>query len=144
MRETPRKYFTDFPELEWCGQYVLGGEEGHTPIPCYSMIEWGRFIEDRERVIVARTGNDTKWVSTVFLGLDHNMWWGGPPMVFESMAFQDEGRTIEVWGGGGRMHVPETLDCVRYSSWEDAEIGHQALVRKWLINAKTRVGVSEE
>jgi hypothetical protein len=131
------RYFTDFPELPWCGQYILGGEEGHTPIPCYSLTEWGQaLIGDKK--IVAFTGNATKWVSTVFLGLDHNFHWRGPPTVFESMAFQDEGRTIDV-GDGSRMPVPEQLDCERYSSWDDAEIGHQAMVRKWLINAKTRV-----
>jgi hypothetical protein len=27
----------------------------------------------------------------------------------------------------------------RYSSWEDAEIGHKAFVRRFLVNQKTRV-----
>ena len=133
--------FTDFPELEWCGQYILGGPEGHTPRPCYSMHEWGRFMEGEGR-IVARTGNDIKWVSTVFLGLDHRFWGGGPPLVFESMAFIDEGKTIE-WPPGRRMHVATALDEVRYASWDDAEIGHKAMVRKHLINAKTRVRAND-
>jgi hypothetical protein len=140
--EPEERFLTDFPGLHWCGQYILGGEEGHTPIPCYSLTEWGEFLADRERVIVARTGNETKWVSTVFLGVDHRFWGGGPPTVFESMAFVDEGRTIE-WGDGERMDCPTPLDCERYSSWDDAEIGHKAMVRKWLINAKTRVGTDE-
>jgi hypothetical protein len=131
---------TDFPGLPWCGQYILGGEEGHTPVPCYSMSEWGQFLASNER-IVARTGNDTKWVSTVFLGIDHR-YWNGPPLVFESMAFVDEGKTIDDLHGG-RTWVPTSLDCERYSSWDDAEIGHKAMVRKWLINAKTRVRTDE-
>jgi hypothetical protein len=128
---------TDFPDLHWCGQYTLGGEEGHTPIPCYSITEWGQFLATDENRIVARSGNEKKWVSTVFLGVDHNWHWSGPPIVFESMVFVDEGRTISDLRGG-EMWVPTTLDQVRYSSWDDAEIGHKALVRKYLINAKTR------
>jgi hypothetical protein len=137
MKNEPERFMTDFPDLPWCGQYILGGEEGHTPIPCYSLTEWGQFMADRDRVIVARTGNEKKWVSTVFLGLDHYRM-GGPPIVFESMAFVDEGRTIDDLFGG-QMPVATELDQVRYSCWDDAEIGHQALVRKWLVNAKTRV-----
>jgi hypothetical protein len=139
--DEPERFLTDFPDMPWCGQYILGGEEGHTPIPCYSLTEWGQFLADRERVIVARTGNETKWVSTVFLGIDHQFW-HGPPLVFESMAFVDEGRTIE-WEDGERMWVPTPLDTERYSSWDDAEIGHKAMVRKWLIDAKTRVRADE-
>jgi hypothetical protein len=135
-RRLPERFLTDFPDLPWLGQYILGGEEGHTPIPCYSLTEWGQFMEGDKR-LVARTGNDTKWVSTVFLGLDHHFLWGGPPLVFETMAFINEGRTIKL--GDSEMPVAEPLDQARYSSWDDAEIGHQALVRKWLINAKTRV-----
>lgn len=137
MPDEPERFMTDFPDLHWCGQYILGGEEGHTPIPCYSMLEWSQFLATDENRIVARTGNETKWVSTVFLGLDHRFHWGGPPMVFESMAFIDQGRTIDDLRGG-RIHVADELDQVRYSCWDDAEIGHKAMVRKYLINANTR------
>lgn len=140
--DEPERFMADFPDLHWCGQYILGGEDGHTPVPCYSLLEWGRFMEGDTR-IVARTGNNIKWVSTVFLGLDHRHWGGGPPLVFESMALVDEGRTIDDLRGG-RMHVPETLDQVRYSSWDDAETGHKAMVRKYLINAKTRVRANDD
>jgi hypothetical protein len=133
--------FTDFPELEWCGQYILGGEEGHTPIPCYSLIEWGRWFEDDERRRVAYTGNDRKWVSTVFLGINNRFWGGGPPILFETMVFAHEGRTTD-WGRGPQP-VATALDDQRYSSWDDAEIGHKAMVRKHLINAKTRVEASK-
>jgi hypothetical protein len=133
---------TDF-DGPWLGQYILGGDEGHTPLPCYSLMEWGEWLEDRERRIVAYTGNATKWVSTVFLGLDHRHWGKGPPILFESMAFVHEGRTMNYFGRGEEA-VPETLDQQRYSSWDDAEIGHKAMVRKYLINAKTRAGASDE
>ena len=114
--------YTDHPHLEWSGQYILGGEEGHTPIPCYSLMEWGRWMGRADRQ-VAWTGGRDKWVSTVFLGLDHRHFGGGPPLVFETMLF--------INGSGDEMD--------RYSSWEDAEIGHKAFVRKYLVDPRTRV-----
>jgi hypothetical protein len=132
-----KRFLTDHPDFEWCGQYILGGPDGHTPEPCYSLLEWGRWLADIEHRRIAYTGNDVKWVSTVFLGLDQRfLWGGGPPLVFESMAFVHEGRMTDF--GRGPEPVPETLDQVRYSSWDDAEAGHKAMVRKYLIDAKTR------
>jgi hypothetical protein len=90
---------------------------------------------------VAWTGNDAKHVSTVFLGLDHRFFGDGPPLVFETMAFVHEGRTMDF--GNGPEPVPETLAQERYSSWDDAQIGHEALVRKYLVNPKTRVKAQE-
>lgn len=116
------RMFDDLPHLEWCGQYILGGEEGHTPIPCHSLSKWGRWLARADRC-VAWTGGKHKYVSTVFLGLDHRHFGGGPPLVFETMLF--------VNGNGDEME--------RYSSWDDAEIGHKAFVRKYLVDRKTRV-----
>jgi hypothetical protein len=119
----PRRKFKDVPHLEWSGQYILGGEDGHTPIPCYSLIEWGRWLQDANRV-VSWTGGPDKCVSTVFLGLDHRHFGRGPPLVFETMLF---------------LNGKGTDEMDRYSSWDDAEIGHKAFVRKHLVDRKTRV-----
>jgi hypothetical protein len=54
----------------------------------------------------------------VFLGLDHRFSGKGPPLLFETMAFEGED-----WAA---------IDCVRYAAWEDAEIGHAAMVRRML------------
>jgi hypothetical protein len=132
----------DFPDLPWLGQYILGGEEGRTPIPCYSLTQWGEWLNDVGHRQVAFTGNKTKYVSTVFLGLDHRHMGGGPPLVFESMAFIEEGKWFE-GAYGERIYYPTSLDCERYSSWEDAEIGHRAMVRKYLVNQKTRAVKAE-
>jgi hypothetical protein len=136
------RLFDDFPDLPWMGQYILGGEEGHTPIPCYSLHKWGVWLEEPGHRSLWWTGNATKWVSTVFLGLDHDFHFRGPPILFETMAFQHEGRMVSFFGGEPEP-VPETLGQERYSSWDDAEIGHKAAVRKYLIDAKTRTKVDE-
>lgn len=143
MTKRKERMLDDFPDLPWLGQYILGGEDGHTPVPCYSLRQWGAWLEEKiEHRSLWWTGNDTKWVSTVFLGLDHRHFGGGPPLLFETMAFQHEGRTMSFFGNPPEP-VPETLDQMRYSSWDDAETGHKAAVRKYLVNHKTRVKTDE-
>jgi hypothetical protein len=135
-----RRMLDDFPDLPWLGQYILGGKDRHTPVPCYSMRKWGQWLEEPAHRSLWWSGNATKWVSTVFLGLDHGLdhqHRKGPPLLFETMAFQHEGQTMSFCGGPPEP-VPETLCQERYSSWDDAEIGHKAAVRKYLVNQKTR------
>lgn len=51
-------------------------------------------------------------VSTVFLGLDHNHFGKGPPILFETMVFDD-------YADG---------DCWRWSTWDEAVAGHKRAV----------------
>jgi hypothetical protein len=92
------------------GRYIL---DGHQPVSCEDLMTWGRWMADADRC-VARTIQGDVWVSTVFLGLDHNFHFGGPPQLFETMAF----------------HGDEGEDMDRYSTWEEAEAGHAEMVRK--------------
>jgi hypothetical protein len=82
-------------------------------------MEWGQFFEvDANRVVGYTEITSKCYVSTVFLGLDHRhrgIQRDGPPLVFETMIF-DGPDEIAGWGQ-------------RYSSWDDAEIGHKAAVR---------------
>lgn len=94
------------------------------PVPCEPG-EWR--IQDIQERIVGKTvvGND--YVSTVFLGLDHN-WGGEPPALFETMIsyaneIQREGDTVHYRGGGERTYA-------RYSTWEEAAKGHCEAVRE--------------
>lgn len=56
------------------------------------------------------------WVSTVFLGLDHN-YFGGAPITFESMAFSDGDFGCD-------------LEQARHYTWDEAMAGHVAMVNK--------------
>jgi hypothetical protein len=94
------------------GQYVLGGEDGHMPIAEPDLLVWGRWLADADLLRgVAFTGNESQYVSTVFLGLDHNFGREGAPLLFETMVF-----------GGAQDGQQE-----RYSTWEEAEAGHRAM-----------------
>lgn len=58
------------------------------------------------------------WVSTVWLGLDHNFFDKGKPMIFETMVFPEHGNFSEI-------------DCQRYSTEKQALKGHQKMVKKY-------------
>lgn len=94
-------------------------DSDHNPIPCSSK-EWAALYEEEaasRRVAETFIIRETR-VSTVFLGLDHRF--GdrvGLPILFETMVFGGDGNAKE--------------DCERYSTWREAEEGHQRMVEKW-------------
>jgi len=63
---------------------------------------------------VKQTEKDGVKVSTVFLGLDHRFCEEGDPLLFETMVF----------GGESDSHMD------RYCTWEEAEKGHEEMVKK--------------
>lgn len=73
------------------GKYRLDGKE---IVKCETLREWANWMENGNRKIIQETiyprfwpfFGKSAWVSTVFLGLDHNFF-GGPPLLFETMAF---------------------------------------------------------
>jgi hypothetical protein len=94
--------------------YILG-DDGRTPVAC-DLMEWARQFEARHGDVdpwrVARTEiTSGVYVSTVFLGLDHQ-WGQGPPLLFETMIF------------GGEHNGWQD----RYSTWDEAESGHAKAV----------------
>ena len=90
-------------------KYIL---DGHTAVPCDDVIAWGRQFEMANRQVAKDIVGDVV-VSTVFLGLDHSFG-EGPPLLFETMIF------------GG----PFDQEQERYTTWEQAEAGHKAMLTK--------------
>jgi hypothetical protein len=60
---------------------------------------------------------DGKWVSTVWLGINHNFG-VGPPIIFETMVFPSKDDFSQ-------------LDMDRYATLAEAEAGHIAMVERW-------------
>jgi hypothetical protein len=88
--------------------YIL---KGHEPVKCDDLMWWAWWFETADRQ-VRDTARDDVRVSTVFLGLDHGF--GGRKELFETMVFvngAEEG-------------------CERYSTWSEAEEGHERWVMK--------------
>lgn len=80
--------------------------------------DWGRALDDIEsRRIAETTLSDGKYVSTVWIGLDHSFG-QGPPLIFETMVFGSENDRSDV-------------DCARYSTESEARAGHDAMVQRW-------------
>lgn len=85
--------------------------------PC-DVLEWTKEFES----LSTRKVNDTvlpngKWVSTVWLGLDHNLG-GKKPHIFETMVFP------------GKNNLDE-LECRRYSTESEALAGHEELCKEY-------------
>src|ERR1044071_2919366 len=106
-------YPTDEFSANRCDRYVLGGEDGHTPVPCEDLGTWAEWLSRADRLI-ARTRLGGTTVSTVFLGLDHQFGDGGPPLLYETMIF------------GG----PLDGYCRRCSTWDQAEAQHTEALRE--------------
>lgn len=104
--------------------------------------EWadsfGKDFETSRRVDETTVGRH--WISTVWLGLDHQFHPDGPPQIFETMIFRDSGNESEGpsyetpifhtarWGYKRNLHIADYQ--WRYSTEEQALAGHRAVVRK--------------
>lgn len=90
--------------------YVL--DANRKPVRCSSVEQWEASMlqgSDAKRVAFDKIGEVE--VSTVFLGLDHGYKRDAAPVVFETMVFNAPTDYME-----------------RYTTWEDAEAGHAAVV----------------
>jgi hypothetical protein len=81
----------------------------HVVHPVNTMEEWVH-VFDLDNNVVAQTGNDSIFVSTVFLGINHNFGFAHEkrPILFETMIF------------GGKMDEYQH----RYCTYEEALAGH--------------------
>ena len=88
--------------------------DGRVAVPC-EMMEWALMFRDIGQRRVAHTTLPNGYrISTVFLGLDHNFFDDGPPLIFESMTFPSTGHDEQL--------------CARCSTWEEAEAQHARMV----------------
>lgn len=95
------------PDLKF-RYYIL---DGKTPVGTDDLMAWSLFFENSAHRTVAVTQFPGGYVSTVFLGLDHN-WGPGPPLLFETMIF-----------GGPHDEYQD-----RYATWDEADAGHAKAV----------------
>jgi hypothetical protein len=85
--------------------YIL---QGHNAVP----VDRETYLnqqEKQDRTVEKSTIGDY-WVSTVFLGLDHQWEDDGPPLLFETMVF-------------GKGPLDERQE--RCTTWEEAEVMHE-------------------
>lgn len=79
------------------------------------LMEWSRLHSDQAYKRVAETTIGAYWVSTVWLGLNHNWDDQGPPLIFETMVFPaDGGSALDLYSD-------------RYSTEAQALAGHEEM-----------------
>lgn len=81
---------------------------------------WTREFPELTNRGVAWDGIGGVIVSTIFNGIDYRQVDAGPPLLFETMIF------------GGSLHLEMQL----YSTWEEAERGHEEMVQRVCRNAQ--------
>ena len=83
-------------------------------------MEWASWFEDFNNRRVALWEFGPLRVSTVFLGLDHNFFRSGPPLVFETMAFLGGAELLQTrcatWMEAEEQHR-EALAYTRTFAW---------------------------
>jgi len=105
--------------------------EGREPVPVDDLMEWARWFEAADRRVDRTEIVPGIYVSTIFLGTDHNWSDVGPPLLFETMCFNDYDEVAI-----GR----DTFG--RYATWEEAKAGHASAVAelKELLSGKVGAG----
>lgn len=108
--------------------YVKPEIKNHPPLyydragnPIKDVLEFAKLftIPGYERV-EKTTLSDGTWILTVWLGIDHGLGMGAiKPIIFETM----------VSASAQDAHV---LDSNRYSTEEEARLGHKRMVLKWI------------
>ena len=83
-----------------------------------SVLEWRDNCCNEERIVKQEEVED-KYISTIFLGLDHNFRWNDEaihkPLIFETMVFNKD--------------KFDDIYMDRYSTWQEAEEGHKKAVQ---------------
>jgi hypothetical protein len=93
-------------------------------------MEWSELLKDlKYRRVAETTLPDGKWVSTVWLGLDHSFM-GGEPLIFETMVFNEEKKRRKLFGEW-KMMMGDEIACQRYFTLEEAKKGHEKLVKEY-------------
>lgn len=89
--------------------YARNGDE-------LTLEQWAALMEDDAYKIVVQENVGPYWVSTIWLGLDYNLF-DGPPLIFETMVFfQGKQEPAIEWGG---------MDCYRWPTEDAAKAGHE-------------------
>lgn len=130
-REAPAAPIRDAYDLT---NYVWHRRRGAVPIDLFG---WARALGRRDRArIVAQTQVGERWISTVFLGIDHGWGQRHAPVLWETMIFGPP-QLREIFGTTRMMALDteEEDSGARYTSRWDALADHERIVRKLRIMA---------
>jgi hypothetical protein len=109
------------------GYWIL---KDRIPMPCMDLMTWALAMQESERQIAFTEIDEELHVSTIFLGLDvqYSLDPDAPPILFESVAFGE--RTTIEYPDGRFIEVRETLEQRRYSTYAEAQQGHEEMCQR--------------
>lgn len=131
----PEGYDPLYDDLDPCCRYFNLAEE---------QVTFRQYLAESrapDYIVRRRVGGDyidpekMIWVSTVFLGMDHQYNMGGPPLIYETMVFDNREKGREL--GVDRY-------CARYSTREQALAGHRGTVQEFTVLYYALEGISVE
>jgi hypothetical protein len=109
-------------------RYAILTEDGLV-MPC-DLVTWARFLEEKQRIIVQEDLAGGYFLSTVFLGLDHNHNLFGPGLWFETMLFRPSDGSVNMITGRVMEQGKEAF-MDRYSTLKQALEGHESAKRRF-------------
>jgi hypothetical protein len=108
------------------GRYIL---DGHIPVPCEDLHAWSRWLDThRTERVVKQEDVGPFWVSTVFMGLDHDFSEKGPPLLFETMLFKSVRTDFTADDAKRALDFLMDAPQLRTSTWELALEQHAEAV----------------
>jgi len=116
-------------------RYAILSENGDV-IKC-DLMTWSKAMQEGYRKIRQEELPHGYWLSTVFLGLNHNYDPSGPPEYFETMIFEPGPR----WNEFSKKWLEHGSECycARYASFAEALEGHQA-AKDWFAMQEFKDG----
>lgn len=98
-----------------------------------AVLQWGKDFEDAKKKIVKQTTlKNGLFISTVWLGMDHNLGMSNKPLIFETMVFDTNRKETYKLGKIQHTTIGEDLDQERYSTEDQAVEGHKKMVLKYI------------
>jgi hypothetical protein len=110
-------------------RYAVLSEDGE--VMETDLLTWAQWLEKNraQRVLAQEELPGGYWISTVFLGLNHQYDLVGPPLWFETMIFApSDGKPSSLTGKVHRRGEP--IFCDRYSTLAQALAGHESASRE--------------
>jgi hypothetical protein len=112
------------------GKYIL---KHRKPVECFDLLKWDKWLGRPYAKRVRSTHTGDAWISTVFLGINHDFRVGkdldrANPLIFETMVFfKDE-----------KSHGPiENYEMERCRTWRQALEMHWAMV-EWVKHEQSK------
>lgn len=100
------------------------------------LMEWAKKMEDMDYRRIALTHlPNYRYVSTVWMGLDHSLrLTGAAREIFETMAFEEQPKWSPPWkselGSHNGFWYHEEVDCERWATEGEALIGHREMCER--------------